>query len=246
MTAKNASMVGFYGKLPCRGDFLHRRVPQEFVDVWDNWVRESLTASRRQLQERWLDAYLTSPVWRFVLTEGLCGRDSYAGVILPSVDKVGRYFPLTIVARWEVEVSALETACNQSRWFECAEALALHALDAPALDFDVFDQGVADLAAQIDAVGEPTNFLPDLAQCGERADRATHWYLSLSPSRSLRYVVEAMGQRELERRLHPLSLWWTEGSNDISPGMLWVSGLPQPSGFAAMLSGERAESGWVE
>jgi type VI secretion system protein ImpM len=246
MTMKTASAVGFYGKLPCRGDFLHRRVPQEFVDVWDTWVRESLTESRRQLQERWLDAYLTSPVWRFVLTEGLCGPDAYAGVILPSVDRVGRYFPLTIVARWEVEVSPLETACNQERWFESAETLALDALDAPTLDIDDFDQGVARLATQIDASGESSACLPDPARHSKRSDRPPHWYLPLTSSRSLRSAVEAMALRELERRLHPLSLWWTDGSNEIGAGMLCVSGLPEPSGFAAMLSGERAESGWAE
>jgi type VI secretion system protein ImpM len=212
MRVKSATVVGFYGKLPCRGDFLHRRVPQEFVDVWDAWVRESLSESRRQLRDRWLDAYLTSPVWRFVLTEGLCGTDAYAGLILPSVDRVGRYFPLTIVARWEVDVFPLEAACNQERWFESAEALALHALEAPSLDFDDFDRGVARLAAQIDASVEPSACLPSLE----------------------------------ERRMRPVSVWWTDGSNEIAPGMLCVTGLPEPSGFAAMLSGARAEPGWTE
>jgi type VI secretion system protein ImpM len=206
---KSATVVGFYGKLPCRGDFLHRRVPQEFVDVWDVWVRESLTESRRQLRDRWLEAYLTSPVWRFVLTEGLCGRDAYAGLLLPSVDRVGRYFPLTIVARWAV--FPLETACNQERWFESAEALALHALEAATLDFDDFDRAVARLAAQFDASVEPCACVPSLEK----------------------------------RRLQPLSLWWTDGSNEITRGMLTVTGLPEPSRFAAMLSGAQAP-GWTQ
>jgi type VI secretion system protein ImpM len=246
MTMKNESVVGFYGKLPCRGDFLHRRVPQEFVDVWDVWVRDSLSESRRQLQDRWLDAYLSSPVWRFVLTEGLCGPDAYAGVILPSVDRVGRYFPLAIVARWEFDVSPLQTAWNQERWFESAEALALDALDAPSLDFEDFDRCVEQLAAQIETSSEQSVCVADLRQHDERAGRPPHWYLPLTSSRSLRCAVEAVAMRELERRLHPLSLWWTDGSNEISPGMLCVSGMPEPSGFAAMLSGERAESGWSE
>ncbi|MDE2050717.1 MAG: type VI secretion system-associated protein TagF, partial [Gammaproteobacteria bacterium] len=36
------SETGFYGKLPCRGDFMQRRAPQEFVDVWDAWLSECL------------------------------------------------------------------------------------------------------------------------------------------------------------------------------------------------------------
>jgi type VI secretion system protein ImpM len=242
---ENAFAVGFYGKLPCKGDFLQRRVTQEFVDVWDPWVRQSLSESKRQLQERWLDAYLTSPVWRFVLAEGLCGGGAYAGVLLPSVDRVGRYFPLAIVARWDIEVSALQTACHQEHWFESAAALALEALDAPRLDLDDFDRDVARLAGQIDAEVEHSPCSRGVTPDSEPTGRPAHWYLPLASSRSLPGAVGAIALSELERKLHPLSLWWTDGSNEVSPGMLCVRGLPEPSGYAAMLSGERGESGWT-
>ncbi len=144
-----AAAVGFYGKLPCRGDFLRRRVPQEFVDAWDPWVQECISESWHQLEERWLESYLTSPVWRFVLADGVCGTGAYAGVMLPSVDRVGRYFPLTIVARWNVDDSLVDAACLQQRWFEAAEALAGQALDAETLDLDDFAADVARLATLI-------------------------------------------------------------------------------------------------
>lgn len=108
--------MGFYGKLPCRGDFVQRRVPREFVEPWDVWLQECLTLSRSQLQERWLEAYLVSPIWRFALAGGVCGAAAYAGVLLPSVDLVGRYFPLTLVARWEAGISPFMTACGQDSW----------------------------------------------------------------------------------------------------------------------------------
>ena len=44
----------------------------------------------------WLEAFLEAPVWRFVLPPGLCGARAAIGLIMPSVDKVGRYFPLTL------------------------------------------------------------------------------------------------------------------------------------------------------
>ncbi len=90
--------VGFYGKLPSHGDFLRRRVSDAFVGVWDGWLQECLTASRASLGDRWLDIYLTSPVWRFACAAGVCGRSPVIGVMAPSVDRVGRYFPLTLVA----------------------------------------------------------------------------------------------------------------------------------------------------
>jgi type VI secretion system protein ImpM len=219
--------IGLYGKLPCKGDFLQRRVPQEFVDAWDAWVRESLAASRVQLADRWLEAYLTSPVWRFALASGLCGNDVYAGVLLPSVDRVGRYFPLTLVARWDAEASALALACSQEKWFAAAEALALHALDSVSLDFENFDRDVAELAAEIDS---ERGWLPEAAP----AQR----YLPLESVQSLPQAVGALGLRELERTLQPLSLWWTDGSNEIGPGMFYMKGLPAAGSFASMLTAE--------
>jgi type VI secretion system protein ImpM len=219
--------IGLYGKLPCRGDFLQRRVPQEFVDAWDTWVRESLAASQAQLADRWLEAYLTSPVWRFALTSGLCGDAVYSGVLLPSVDRVGRYFPLTVVARWNAETSALAVACSQEKWLAAAEALALQALDSDSLDFEDFDRNVAALAAEIDSGGGT------IAEAGP-AQR----YLPLESVRSLPQALGALGLRELERTLQPLSLWWTDGSKDIGPGMFYMTGLPAAGSFASMLSAD--------
>src|SRR5882724_4478562 len=112
---QTASAAGFYGKLPCKGDFLQRRVTQEFVDTWDAWLQQCLLTSRQSLQERWLDAYLTSPVWRFALAEGVCGSGAYVGVMVPSVDRVGRYFPLTLVAQLNTEDCLLEVASEAGR-----------------------------------------------------------------------------------------------------------------------------------
>ena len=51
------------------------------------------------------------PVWRFVLPPGLCGRNGVLGIWLPSVDKAGRYSPLTIAATapgdWAPSVGAM-------------------------------------------------------------------------------------------------------------------------------------------
>ncbi len=91
--------VGFYGKLPTHGDFLRRRVSDAFVSSWDAWLQAGMTASRGALGDRWLDVYLTSPAWRFVCAAGACGPAPVAGVLVPSIDRVGRYFPLTVVAR---------------------------------------------------------------------------------------------------------------------------------------------------
>jgi len=90
--------IGFYGKIPGRGDFVQAGLPRAFVDPWDAWMRRMIVTSRSVLGEGWLPAWLEAAVWRFALSPGVCGPDSVLGLWMPSVDSVGRYFPLTLAA----------------------------------------------------------------------------------------------------------------------------------------------------
>jgi len=88
--------VGWFGKIPSVGDFVTRRLPPGFVKPWDQWLQSGMSESRRRMGERWVDVYLTFPVWRFLLPVGVLGSTAWTGVLMPSVDRVGRYFPLTL------------------------------------------------------------------------------------------------------------------------------------------------------
>ena len=90
--------IGFYGKVPSRGDFVGIGLPTGFVRAWDEWVQRGFVASRAILGERWLPAWLQAPVWRFALHPGACGPDAALGLWMPSVDRVGRHFPLVFAA----------------------------------------------------------------------------------------------------------------------------------------------------
>ncbi|HUN91007.1 MAG TPA: type VI secretion system-associated protein TagF [Burkholderiaceae bacterium] len=133
-----STTAGFFGKAIAYGDFVARRLPRSFVDPWDAWLRCGLLASRATLGESWFDAFLTCPIWRYTLGSGICGDATWAGVLMPSVDRVGRYYPLTVAA------AGASTAAMR-RWIDCgddwyagAETLARLALredfDADALD----------------------------------------------------------------------------------------------------------------
>jgi len=237
--------VGFYGKLPCRGDFLQRRAPQEFVDAWDAWLQECIHQSRQQLQDSWLDTYLTGPVWRFVLAAGVCGSGAYAGILVPSVDRVGRYFPLTVIAQLDADHCPLDIACSSGGWFESAEALVLDALAAEALDFDTFDEQIAllrDLLAG-DSAREATE-LARLMRPSQFPSQPTRWHVPLGAVASLQCAVNALAWREMSRGTQPLALWWTQGSNALSPCWLSTEGLPEARAFVAMLSGDWASADW--
>ena len=90
--------VGLFGKLPARGDFVRENLPRDFADGWDAWWQRGLAETQGRPHDEWLDAWLEAPVWRFVLPPGLCGANGVLGLWMPSVDKAGRYFPLTIAA----------------------------------------------------------------------------------------------------------------------------------------------------
>ena len=90
--------AGLFGKLPSRGDFVREGLSRDFTDAWDAWWQRGLAATQLRPREEWLAAWLEAPVWRFVLPPGLLGGEGILGLWLPSVDKVGRYYPLTIAA----------------------------------------------------------------------------------------------------------------------------------------------------
>jgi len=244
---ESAFPVGFYGKLPCKGDFLQRRVPQEFVDRWDAWLQAAVHTSREQLAERWLEAYLTGPVWRFAMAEGVCGSGTYAGVLLPSVDRVGRYFPLTIVATLDADDCLLAVACETGRtWFDSVESVALHALQAADLDLEEFD---AQLCRVSDQVRGPESaesvYLHGLMRQGMLGQAPAQWHIPLASGQSLQRAATVFATRQLERQLRPLAVWWTEGSNSVPPAWLCTRGLPAPDTFVGMLAADWGNTGWT-
>jgi type VI secretion system protein ImpM len=241
------SSVGFFGKLPCKGDFLQRRVSQEFLDVWDPWLQECVHASRQALQESWLPSYLTSPLWRFVLSSSVCGTGAYAGVLAPSVDRVGRYFPLTLVAQIDIDVCPPEYAATRTSWFEALEALVAVALDESTVDLESFDAQVAELAEPPEPHdrGVATGAFELLVHSKFPA-QGSAWRVPLGSAGGLQSAVNAFAYRDLAARLRPVSLWWSEGSNASAPSWLSLRGLPAPSNFAAMLNGQWTQHGWQD
>lgn len=126
-TRQTAPVFGAYGKMPALGDFFRLRVAQEFVTVWDGWLQAVLLSSRQILGGRFEDCYMTAPVWRFVLPPGMAGGTGMIGVLMPSVDRVGRLFPLTLVGPCGPAAPLRDLALHHAA-LDALEALALAAL----------------------------------------------------------------------------------------------------------------------
>jgi len=145
---------GFYGKLPARGDFVGLGLPQGFIRPWDAWLQQAIAGSREHLGGTWTAAWLEAPIWRFLLPPGLCGSGGVLGLWLPSVDRAGRFFPLTFARI--VEGPAEAVLRQAGGWLDAAEAAGCAAL-AEDLAPDAI---AAMLASPVDAATAPPPMLP--------------------------------------------------------------------------------------
>lgn len=227
--------AGFFGKLPGRGDFVGRYLPKSFLEPWDHWLQTAIAKSRHQLGDAWREYYCTSPIWRFALSAGLCGADGYAGVLMPSVDRVNRYYSLVIAAPLTPDWPLLTLPTVGEAWFQAAEQLALAGLAQDKIDLEAFSE-------QVDALGAPPNV--SLTEDNPATDPAQHylWPETLNQSQ----VTAALAGDQLRRVFHRPSLWWTEGSDRINRCLLMCDGLPPVEGFAALLAGDWEKWGWTQ
>lgn len=124
-----AAGFGAFGKMPAVGDFFRLNVPAPFVSAWDAWIQTTMLAAQARLGGDWDTHYMSAPIWRFSLAAGLAGPQKMLGVLMPSVDRVGRRFPLTLAAPMETPGPAPLDHFSETALFETLEDLALDALE---------------------------------------------------------------------------------------------------------------------
>lgn len=241
MPAESVNTLGYYGKVPTHGDFITRGLPRSFIEPWDIWLQEAILASRQQLGEDWLNHYLTSPLYHFALSPGICGDSGWMGVLMPSVDRIGRYYPMTIGLMNNAEMNPF-IAMQKTAWFAQIEEIALSCLK-DGYDLDEFNQA-------IDRLGQTIGLIPsDTLPLTERIDRMpfhTAWRQPLHSIDSLNKLMPSFLDRVLRERCLAYSLWWTEGSEQIPSSFLFSEGLPPVENVAAMFDGDWQKWGWGE
>lgn len=226
-------LCGLFGKLPQQPDFISRHLSPEFTDAFHHWLQSALTVTREQLGEGWLDAYLTSPVWCFAIDAGICGAEAAMGVMIPSVDEVGRYYPLALVhvgahRPWSAYISA-------SDWYHEAERVLLSALEESTRYSDLVDA--------FESMPTPSCRPLTYFQCAEGEGRAC--MVALGESSGAAAGMPGLTERAYGRLLGRHSLWWTAGSQRVEPCLLITAEMPEPGQVAAMLDGQWQRWGWA-
>ncbi len=229
---------GFYGKLCAKGDFVSRRLPKSFVTPWDTWLQVALAESRERLGQDWIPAYMTAPIWRFALSPGLCGARAVAGVLMPSVDRVGRHFPLALVALLGERANPWAIFQSGAEWFARLEDLALTSLDDD-FDFDGFDGSVEGCGPPPPAADADAGAAPREARAG-----GNRWRFPVAPGSESGSAEPMVVHQVLSAALFRYSLWWGAGSDRVAASLLVCDGLPAGESFAAFLDGRFGAWGW--
>ncbi len=201
--------IGFYGKAPAYGDFVTRDIPFPILTLWDAMLQTLMRSAQAALGPQWREAFLDAPVWHFGLGEGVAIPQRIWGVLIPSVDRVGRYFPFSILA------SAAADGRPLAQWAPAVEAFALEALEdgftAEALSVSLAALGHPEL-------GPPTG--PGETEVALPEDAAP-WPDAVS---------SAAGPAK------NTSLWWCRGSARVRPCLRRLSNLPEAGQAARLIS----------
>jgi type VI secretion system protein ImpM len=235
------SPTGLYGKLPCAGDFVTRSLPATFVMHWDDWLQRCLLASRTKLGGRWTEVYLHSPLWRFALQPQVCGPQAWAGVLMPSVDRAGRYFPLTLAAPVPTGASALLSVTAAEHWYAQLEGIALWSLQPEATLEEIESQLVrlplAGVPAEADA-RDDWDFAVQLGRWWSKPGRSLE--LTMPIKQTLPAVAEFAAAYLMEEQSHGQTLWWTRDEVAQAISFRGWQGLPPPVQYADCLDATTA------
>jgi type VI secretion system protein ImpM len=137
---------GFFGKVPALGDFLDRRIPAALVPAWDQWLGLLTVAVRDAAGDAWPNAWLTAPLWHFALGAAIAPPHGAAGVLVASMDRVGRMFPFTVIGPCAGE--------PDEAWSAAVETIILGAL-GDGFDPDSLDAELIKLGAPADVASLP-------------------------------------------------------------------------------------------
>jgi type VI secretion system protein ImpM len=218
---------GLYGKLPAKRDFIAIGTTREFLAMWEAFMQGGVSASLLSLGTHWRGAFLTAPIWRFWLGAELCGATTL-GAFMPSLDGIGRYFPLTVFVQAEEGGALAPPELNsQIEFFEAAEEFLLSTLEE-GTSFEATTAALQSLRLPLDRsppLRPGATFLSDgslLLRAGD-TPFADMFALAREAGHAQAYAAS--------------SFWWTAGGEGYPALALAKRRMPDPNVFTGMLTG---------
>ena len=237
---KSTDHFGFYGKLPITGDFINRGLPNHFIHRWDNWLHDNLSAYQQHYQDKWLQHYLTSPIWRFFISPSIIDDNAYIGIMCPSVDSVGRYFPMTIASPCDAkQIHSLFSPSFQLVYGELEQLFFKYLNSSDSKNVESFHHELQEISSTFQ------HFLSSQKIDPLPATLDSYRFL-MSDQADIAGAVSSLWLMQIIEKHPSTTLWWSNGSNAIEPSLLINSGLPNKNQFIDMFSNFNDSEHWRE
>lgn len=224
------SHLGYYGKIPHRGDFVRFNLPQLFITVWDDWLQQLMAFGKAQHPD-WSDQFSQAPDVRFIISSGIAGNTAWTGLMKPSSDKVGRQFPFTLAMSLPAGSHPVQDMHTLDNWFEHAQRLLDKACSAH-YDFNELQEELGQFgnAVAIDTATAPAE---QQALCPELLSLSLHGAsANLSQPAALSSLLDSV----LAQTISEYSLWTS--TRQRNPELLLHAGLPVNHAALALFNGQ--------
>jgi len=238
--------IGYYGKLPHRGDFVRFNLPKTFLNVWDDWMQGILIQGEQQHGDSWGTIYSHCPGYRFALDENLAGAQGWAGVVLPSVDKVGRRFPFCIAAQLPSNLAPTVALAEFDKWFVELEKIAINACSNES-DYSMLQQTLETLAASefgtdIGSAYSTKNNTPEEAST-HVPSQSISLQMPDANALSSNNKIQLLLNSVLRQSAGHYSVWSSLPSAANNPGTVITQGLPVDLAGLALFDGDWLNAG---
>lgn len=215
---------GLYGKLPQKRDFVSFGIAGDMLMPLETWLQSATAASRAELGRAWEELYLVAPIWRFWIGPQVFGTGC-AGALMPSVDGVGRYFPLLAVYAWEAPATmAPPPYAPQDRWFQAIEERLLSVLDE---DAEVRPDTL------LDGLSPPAFDTAPAAPGLSSFKGGPVW--RAEPETDTPSFLATIFQDDYREVARGRSYWWVPGTDERGPVLHARTGMPDPYFHSLML-----------
>lgn len=221
--------VGFFGKLPGYGDFVQRNVNPAIVDYWDNWILQAIDNSKSELKKQWKDRFFTSPIWRFHIHGGIVCDDAISGLMMPSVDSLGRCYPFFVICRFESKTDVFTLASIIDKAHAKCEEFLLHLLDQSRPNLD-------EVSSEIGQFYNPLkrHYIPKIADNETLAHNQIFQFNGKSEEEfshiNQRFLSFMAEQQDLS-----MTIWSRAQSQHLTPQYRYYKGMPPTYAFSSFL-----------
>lgn len=217
---------GVFGKVPFKRDFISNKVNKEVLLPYEKWLQSGVAASHSQLGRSWEQYYTVSSVWRLWFGKDIFGT-SVAGVMMPSIDKVGRYFPITLLFQAPAEHYIENPTINPMEdWYKILETRVLSILEEDCT------LTVEDILSNLD---NPSILKIDKNINFSKVGTTSIWH---GINDNLSEFININNEAKFQNITNQQCLFWGRLGQDGANALISSSGLPDPYIYTKMINFE--------